>query len=162
LTWDRTPDFGANLVYQSSNDLPEPSIVICDECQDQPAAVFLTKIVGGVSQKRNLCTTCYERDQSPQERAIQDTLEQGCAYCGDQAVGAGYHATHGPIATCSECAKASYDYMLEALGFDPAEIASGEHLDPLPKLKAMSLEEKAEFLRKVGGVEEYMRRRKQR
>ena len=38
------------------NALPE--IMLCDECKNQPATVFLTQIIEGKMTKRNMCNSC--------------------------------------------------------------------------------------------------------
>jgi len=142
--------------------MPETQPIVCDECKVRPATVFITQIIGGVSQKLYLCRTCSAAKQDPQQQAIEQALQKGCAYCGAPAVGAGGHGTQGPVATCGECAGAAYEFMLEALGFDRNKIDSSEEIDPASKLGEMSPEEKAESLRKMSGLEEYMKKRGRR
>jgi hypothetical protein len=120
--------------------MPETQPIVCDECKVRPATVFITQIIGGVSQKLYLCRTCSAAKQDPQQQAIEQALQKGCAYCGAPAVGAGGHGTQGPVATCGECAGAAYEFMLEALGFDRNKILTAMRLilarksTPLPNL----------------------------
>ena len=146
--------------------MPDDQDQLCDSCGKWPATIFTTKcFVGGVGagEQSKLCDTCYAAEANPQQCAISDALKKGCVYCGATAESAGVffgQEDQEPAAVCGECAKAAHDFMLAALGFDPKEIASGEKLDFLAKLEEMSPEAKAEAIRKMNGLEEYLRGRR--
>src|SRR5947207_2548244 len=49
--------------------------MLCDECNESPATVFLTQIVFGVRTKRNLCESCAApiMEQLPPPQTIGDS-----------------------------------------------------------------------------------------
>jgi len=64
--------------------------MLCDNCHERKAHVFLTEMIEGIMNQRYLCTECYPGCRRVAERvpAIA-TLPAICRYCGSDALAFG-------------------------------------------------------------------------